>query len=501
MACRCSTVNWLRYRSTPLFILACGLLVVAFPACQSAKQRHPLTGADVVLVVVDTLRADHLGLAGYPWPTSPFLDRLASESVVFTDVAAPSSYTRESIASLFSGAWPSCAGAVGWDATPERAQVTLAETFRRAGYATAMVTLTTMLGHPAFARGFDRVEHLASQWGVSRASPKLTQRALDLWNEPNRKPVFLYLHYLDPHGPYDPPPAVLQKFPQASDLVLDLYRDVRPHLPELSAQGFDRKDPRFRELVRRYDAEIGHTDGALEQLFEGLRGHARGRPLLVIVTADHGEEFLEHDFVEHAWTLYEEAVRVPLLWWSPGVLSPARSDQPASLVDVYPTLVRLLRLEEPPLLPHAGGRSLFEITPHEVRPANLQGRARWAELGIAERNVLRALWLDGWKYTAARRWLEPAERSRSSQIEETLRAQRTVPSLPSPEVVAREELFHLPSDPTEAHDRKSDAVERLAQMRALAAQQEQRCPLQSRAASTPLSLAPHEVEALRQLGY
>ncbi len=484
-------------------MLAAGIvaLLVATLGCRDRSGEAPLAGADVVLIVVDTLRADHLGFHGYTRPTSPFLDRLAAESAVFTDVLAPSSYTRESIAALFSGHWPSCIGAIGWNASPRKAPFTLAERLGASGYATAMLTLTTMLTDPGFARGFERIEHLTTQWGISRAGPELTRRALEVFAEPRTRPLFLYLHYLDPHGPYDPPPETLERFAPASSVVLDLYRDIRPRLPELVAEGFGSQDRRFHELVRRYDAEIAHTDAALQQLVTGLRARPSNRPLLVVITADHGEEFLEHGFVEHAWTLYEESVRVPLVWWSPGRIPRTRSSQAASLVDVAPTLLRLLGIDSEQLLQQESGRALFHVRGQQADVADLGSRVRFAELGIAERNVARAVWSDGWKYMVARRWLDVGERARASRIEEQIRQQGKTPALPPPGVVVREELFHLPSDPEERANRVTEAPAVLPRLREYLFQHERRCPLTGVVSGARPTLAPHEAEALRQLGY
>lgn len=483
-------------------VVACFWLAVATSlfACRAAPPGGPLRGGDVVLVVVDTLRADHLGFAGYRRPTSSFLDRLAGESTVFLHAVAPSSYTRESVSALFTGRWPSCLGATGWNAAP-RMGVTLAERLRRAGYTTAMLTLTTMLADPAFARGFERVEHLAQQWGVSRAGPQLTRRALEVWREPRTRPLFLYLHYLDPHGPYDPPPEMLARFGDGGSDALDLYRDVRPRLADLERSGFGPGEARFEALVRRYDAEIAHTDMALEQLVSGLRSGSRSRPLLLVVTADHGEEFLEHGFVEHAWTLYEESVRVPFLWWSPGVLPPARSTAPTSLVDVVPTLEFLLRLPEEARAASTDGVVLFEHSGHGVRPRSLPERVRWSELGIAERNVARAVWLGKWKYIAARRWLLPAERSAVSAVEDRWRAEDRGPPPPPPDALAYEALFDLTVDPGERHNQLPFQPAVVAQLRTLVAQHEQRCPLTGTGKVPRPTLAPHEEEALRALGY
>lgn len=191
--------------------------------------------------------------------------------------------------------------------------------------------------------------------------------------------------------------------------------------------------------------------------------------------------------MEHGWTLYRESVHVPLIFWGPAALAPARSSQPASHVDVLPTLVRLLGLQDPGT--GLDGEPLFEGAPAALHVAE-DARPRVLELLIPRRNVSRAVTLDGWKYVVSYRWVEPDQR----EAPQTPRASVDLSAAP-----IREELYDHGSDAAETRDRAAEEPERLAAFRAL---------LQVRAPATP-SLAPaepadvesDEAERLRALGY
>ncbi len=477
-------------------VLAAGL-ALPLATCQREGE-SPLRCCNVVLINIDTLRADHLGAYGYFRDTSPTIDRLAREGAVFSQALAASSYTRESVAALFTGRYPSCIGALGWDAHPPPGVPTLAPTFRRAGYFTAFLSLTTMLTHPAFSDGFERVEHLTDQWGLSRAGPRLAERGLELWAQvPREKKRFFYLHFLDPHGPYDPPPEVLERFaPPVSEQVLDLYRDLRPRLPELVAEGFGRRDARFRELVRRYDAEIAHTDDSVRLFLQGLADRGDLDRTLVVVTADHGEEFLEHGFVEHAWTLYQEVLHVPLVFWRPGLVPPGRYSGWVSGVDVAPTLLAMLGF---PPAPRSDGIPLLRASaPGAPLAAEVPERPVFAELWIGERNVARSVVERGWKYVAAVRWLEPAERPAAAARENDERREAGGGQVPEWKDAVREELFRLGRDPREKRNLVEHARGVAAEMRARLGQLASRC---APGPSAQRALSADEAERMRVLGY
>jgi arylsulfatase len=476
---------WLAAGWIPL-ILAC--------SCGEADRPAPLAGYDVVLVVVDALRADHLGAYAYARDTSRFIDSLARQGIVFESAIANSSYTRESVAALLTGQLPSRNGAFGWLATPERAGPHLGEIFRRAGYRTGFLSNTVQLQSPGFTRGFDEVRHLPSRFNLSGEGDRLSASASDFVRRAGERPIFLYLHYLDPHAPYDPAPHLHRRFapvPHATPLAL--YGDVVPGVEELLASGFGPGEPRFEDLIARYDAEIASTDEALESLLGSLESLGRRDRTLLVLTADHGEEFLEHGFVEHAWTLYEESIQVPLIFWAAGELEPARVAQRVSLVDVMPTVLALVGIETAD--GELDGISLLERnTGRPIDPP--PSRPHIAELLLGKRNVVRAVIRDEWKYLAVHRWVAPEQRGSPDGK----------PELESSGVQVREELYHLAEDPLEQQDRSADSPRRLASMRAIL-RQYLRSTKPDSGASRPTGrepaaeISPGARERLRALGY
>ncbi len=416
-----------------------------------AASDSPLAGYNVVVIVVDALRADHLGCYGYGRNTSPFLDRVASEGVLFERAVSNSSYTCESVASLFMGRLPgSTAWSAGWYARPDPAVKGMGALFGGDGYATALLSNTPMLNHAAFFRGFDEAECLDMKFGISGAGPKLTERALRFVREHSGERCLLYLHYLDPHAPYDPPEAYYRRFAdEVYEHPLNLYGDVREHVPELVRGGFGPGEARFEDLVLRYDAEIAFIDDSIRQLFEGLRRLGTLDKTLVVFTSDHGEEFLEHGYIEHAWRLYWESIHVPLIFWAPGVLRPARFAEPVSLVDILPSLTALTGVASPENT--FDGAALFE-----PRPPGWQhvphGRPIVSELLIPSRNIVRSV-LDGnHHYLAAQKWLTEEELALTAGTQRQVRKEllsgtRTPVALCGP--VVREELFDLDKDPDE----------------------------------------------------
>jgi arylsulfatase len=491
--------------------LACGALFIALvgplgvTGCDGRPEvghaAAPLAGWNLIVVVVDTLRADHLGYGGYRRATSPFLDRLAAQGVVFENAISNSSFTRESVAALLTGRLPSRSGSTGWHAVPPGNGPHLGALLHAAGYRTAFLANTLMLRAAGFTRGFDEVQHLPRRWDVSGAGPLLSRRAASFVRGA-RRPFLLYLHYLDPHAPYEPAPADLARVAETPPgPALDLYRDVLPRLASLLREGFGPGEARFEDLKARYDAEILGTDAALATLFDDLGTLGVLERTLVVVTADHGEEFLEHGFLDHGWTLHQESIRVPLLFWAPGILAPARVTELVSHVDVLPSLLSLLGVP----MPKAGdattdgldGSSLFELGPPAVRP-RVTERPQIAELLVAQRQVLRAVLLDDWKYVASWRWLDPEQRFEGQRAGAPPAAELRGPP-------RRESLYRLSEDPGETRDRLDEAPAVLARLREVLAAH---LSASRAAGSLPSEPAPdaqapdaQEAERLRALGY
>ncbi|MCP5058821.1 MAG: sulfatase-like hydrolase/transferase [bacterium] len=273
--------------------------------------------ASVLLVTIDTLRADHVGAYGAEDVGTPVLDRLASEGVRFANAIAPTPITLPSHASLLTGLYPPSHGVrhngvyrLGSEAT------TLAEHFGAAGYSTgAVVGAVVLAGQFGLAQGFDHYDdHVrgrqSSRSGYpERRAGEVTDRAL-AWLKDARDPFFLWVHYYDPHASYEPPEDWAKRFPG-----------------------------------RPYDGEIAYVDAELGRLLLGARALGHEAPI-VAVTSDHGESLGEHGERTHSVLVYDAVLRVPLILSGPGIPSGSVGEGVVSLVDLAPTLAGLAGLPE-----------------------------------------------------------------------------------------------------------------------------------------------------------
>jgi len=331
-----------------------GLLGLGCGAAPTDAPEVPAEPPDVLLVVVDTLRADHLGIYGFPGPTSPNLDRFATGAVVFERAIAASANTVPSHASLMTSRFVR-EHSVGWvnGTTRLEGAVTLAERFRTAGYATgAFVSNFVLRRASGLDAGFDTYDDAFSRpepnrpGFYERVAPETTARARAWLTARGAEPVFLFVHYQDPHGPYAPPAAWLDAFPTAPE--------EGPPLPVLASDDAPGGIPRYQALpgldhlgayTRRYDGEIAYFDDSFGTLLAALE--TRGRPNVVLVTADHGEAFGEGGFyLSHGHATTPDQAHVPLLLRAPG-LAPGRRAEPVHHVDVAPTLLALAGLPVP----------------------------------------------------------------------------------------------------------------------------------------------------------
>jgi len=467
---------------TRLRAVALAVVCAALCACTQEPPER-LAGWNLIVINIDALRADHVGFHGYARPTTPFLDQIAADAVVFENSMAPSSFTRGSVAGLFTGRFPFHAGAFGWEGGPGKDAPHLGEILRDAGYRTAFLSNTAMLREPKFTRGFEKIEHLPLSWDISGAGPKLTKAALDFVGQASEQPFGLYLHYLDPHGPYDPAPKFRSRIETLAPAEpVHLYKEAVPQLEALVDSGFAPGDARYDDLVARYDAEIAATDAALEELFAGLGDLGVLDHTLVVVTSDHGEEFLEHGGLEHGWTLYQESIHVPLVFWAGKGLEPTRVTTRVSQVDVLPSAATLLGLPLPEEI--LDGVSLFDPS----GAVTTSTRPIFVELLLPlHRNVARAV-IDGdWKFVSAYRWIEPYARD--------VPPKRVMFHFGEPPML--EALYHLGEDPAEQDNRMSAHPDRAAAMRKKLQQLGGVVPVRP----TPQQIDPAQAERLEALGY
>ncbi len=352
-------------------LAAClGALVACGPA-------PPEPSLNVLLVTVDTLRADRLGFDGYGLPTSPRLDALAESGVVFDRAQGASSWTLPSLATILTSLYTSTHGCWTFVDPLQPSFHTLAETLRDAGYDTAAVASHVFLGtdyglHQGFTHFDDDLVHwlVASHDAIS--SPEVSDKGIRFLENkaavPEEGPWLLWLHYFDPHEIYQPHEGFLEPFGIDPD-----------------ARGtFD-----VEQESRLYDGEVAFTDHHVGRVLDALERLGLADDTLVVFVADHGEEFGDHGSRRHGHTLYGELVRTPLVVRAPG-FAPSRVDALVHTVDLAPTVLELVGLAP---VADQTGRSLVPL----MRGEELPERGVLAELNAAPSTNLRA-WIDGrWK--------------------------------------------------------------------------------------------------------
>ncbi|TAJ11130.1 MAG: hypothetical protein EPO68_14825 [Planctomycetota bacterium] len=370
-------------------LLACA---VALAGCAREPARKP----DVIVIVVDTLRADRLGLSGYERPTSPVLDALARDGAAFTDCTAQSSWTRPSMVSLLHGRY-----FTAYRDAPDPELATLPETFRAAGYRTLGVSANLLLKTQfGFDRGFELYDDRRAnkEPEATMSIPRtFEQVCADLWplldtaesTSAERRPLFLYLQPFDPHAPYFEHAEYDAELPTRG---IDPRFDPKWHADELARLGFTGtpEDPTGERALRfcayqrgLYDQEVRYADAWLGKLLDGLRVRGLLDRAVVALVSDHGEGLWDHVawlepakqigappqqlfYQQHGAHLYQEAIRTPFVLWGAGVPKGLRVDAAIENVDLYPTL---LELADVPLPAGLHGQSAVPHVRRESPPA------------------------------------------------------------------------------------------------------------------------------------
>jgi len=310
----------------------------------------PKARPNIVFVMMDTLRADHLSAYGYLRETSPNFDRLARESLWFRRAVTTAPWTPPAVASMMTGRYASGHGmmppngrnlARKVSASLDRKNITLAEVLHSQGYQTFGISSNPWIKLEfGFDQGFEQY------YARERArAGEMTRAAIKVMGERDReKPFFLYVHYLDPHDPYDPPGDFATKF-----------------------QGpVEGKDPKLMAEINLYDGEIAYLDSELGKLFEWMKTHEVWEDTVVVLIGDHGEQFNEHGHVGHGFYLYNDEVHVPLVVRVPGA-APAVHDSVVTVADIFATV---LQAAGAPIPPH-DGISLLDAQALAARPGVL----------------------------------------------------------------------------------------------------------------------------------
>jgi arylsulfatase A-like enzyme len=364
-------------------LLLQGLLLHA-PGCANAPDR--LDRADVILIMLDTVRPDFLGPYAAGEEATPFLSELAAEGVVFDDVTSTASQTAPAVLSLFTGLYPNRHGvlyfartrsfhpqAIGAQPSVERSLHLAAEHFRAHGYATgAVITNPWLAPEHGFDQGFDHYVYERPERGRELTTPylratRVNELARGLLSELGDAPVFLYLHYMDAHHPYEPAPEHRARFDPGPGKRVYHNGPIEEVVPEDLAH--------TRALYR---GALRGLDEALRELSAQLEADGRLDDALVAIVSDHGEGFLEHGGLGHGWGVYEELVRAVWILWHPALREhAARIQRPVSVVDVLPTLVDLVGL---PQLESIDGKTFAARILHGSQPRD-RDRILFADQG------------------------------------------------------------------------------------------------------------------------
>ena len=323
---------------------------------------------NVLLVVLDTVAAEHVGSELPGLGHTPNLDRLSREGIVFQRAFATAPWTQPSVASLLTSRMPSSHGVLRLKQVLAPRFVTLAERLEAEGYDTAgFVTHDLVRSRLGYAQGFRHWDerNVGGHQGITSA--QVTDAALAwLRTRESDAPFFLFLHYFDPHFVY--------QHHAAHDLTAGYAGPLRPGMDIWELRNLrDRLTPDdVAYLVGLYREEIAFTDQHLGRLLDYLDTSGLTERTLVALVADHGEEFMQRGWIGHTRTLYDELLRVPLVLRLPGVLAPRAEPTPVSTLDVAPTVLELVGAAADPeaqgisLAPHLGAAAP-PIPPHDVR--------------------------------------------------------------------------------------------------------------------------------------
>ena len=458
--------------------------VAVLAALLAGCERAPTPPPNIVVMLVDTLRWDRLGAYGSDRGLTPFMDEFASTATVFHRAYAQSSWTNASVASLFTSRYQSEHGVTSFFSPLPAEEVTLAEVLHDHGYTSgaflANFLLRDKLGFGQGFNTFDSYSRLDPQapFKFKKASAERINRESLAWLDQHQTqdPIFLYLHYMEPHAPFEPLPAaldhVLRGRPAPDAGNVNRAMATWP-LVDFSI------DPILMQATKDlYDAEVMSVDTALHDVFVELRRRGVLDNAIVVMLADHGEEFLEHGLIGHNNDLFEEVIRVPLMIHLPEQTKRLDVDRAVSLVDVAPTLLDLAGIPAPPSFE---GRSFAPLLRRARDGAwSVSGaRAWWAERTRIERPVVSEL-------------IKDASATRQSPHERAIIAGND-------KLIAgfdeQREFYDLATDPGEQHPEALDTETRARLERALA-------PLQASAAHGGDAVIDDDTkERMRALGY
>jgi len=359
-----------------IIIAIIAVLIVVF-----SINRPPKTSArNLIFILVDSLRSDHLNCYGYSRTISPNIDQLAREGILFKNSLSQSCWTKPSLSSILTANHPTSVGITGMNDAIIGNITTIAELLNKAGFHTAAFIANPYAGKEhGFTQGFDEYHTIFAQNPSEyEINADELNREVFKWLEKNKdKKFFLMIFYLEPHTPYAPPEPYDRLFSPVSRASENLWKE----------EPSDPSEDYLKALIDLYDGEIGFLDHELGRLFEKLKKLGLWENSLIALNADHGEEFFDHSGWQHSHTLYEELIRVPLIIKGPGLPQGVKVKTTVQHIEIFPTLFNLLGLKQSPTFTGQPATDLIEdpdtivnkLTYHETY---LPGKSFIAARGI-----------------------------------------------------------------------------------------------------------------------
>lgn len=438
--------------------LSAGLLRVML-SCSGKEQDTKFP--NIIVISIDTLRADHLGCYGYGRATSPTLKKLASESMLFEDASAPSPWTSPSHGSLLTGLYPSSLGlTTKQSALPSNAK-TLARILSKYNFDTGAFVNGIYVGKKfGFNKGFDTFEYIPNPNDAKGTAPTIIHLVKKWLDRHKKNQFFLFVHFFDVHSDYSSLPEYEKQFTGPYEGVFNGSTQQLKDFRE-GKLSLDKSDA--KHLIDLYDAGIRQFDDRLKVLFDFLEQKGLLENSYVVVTSDHGEEFLEHGGVLHGKTHYQELIHVPLIIRGPKIPPGLRIKEMVSLVDVMPTMLGLL-----------GIPSLSGFDGYDLRPL-------WQESGarLPERFIFAEA-----DHHNIRDNIKRAVRSRQHKLHYNILSKKI-------------ELYNLSEDPQELTNIYSEH----AALAKLLFQELKKFMQNTKKGQKAAPLSPEDIQRLKSLGY
>lgn len=370
----------------PVLLIVLGATLILTPRKTKRLVSNKFPSANVILILIDTLRADHLGCYGYGRNTSPVIDSLAQSGIRFSNMLAQASWTRPGTASILTGLYPKNHCAINQKDTLAEEIRLLPEILQQHGYTCYGFVPNGNAGeHVGFNQGYKIFSSCWVDWesrGHHQIKSHLVNRHVFKTIEQIERPVgnFIYVHYVDPHSPYAP----VEKHWSTTEVRTYAQKPLPKGPNEKPVDGKEA----LREMINAYDDEILYNDKMIGRLLDVLKRKKMFSNSIIIVVSDHGEEFLDHHGVDHGKTLFEEQLRVPLIIRLPDRTT-MELDKIANQVDILPTVLGLLDI---PIPENIDGFDLFTSRQRRYSYSELDWKSRrLTAIQSADSKLIRGL--------------------------------------------------------------------------------------------------------------